>query len=58
MESTTELKIDGTIIWYDADVLDAMEPGLFEPDWLRDKGSLRGSAQGRNEAYFGAYILA
>ena len=52
MEPTSELKIGGTVIWYDSDVLDPMEPGLFEPDWLRDNGSLRGSAQGRNEAYF------
>lgn len=52
MESTTELRIDGTVIWYDADVLDSVESELFEPEWLRDKGSLRGSAQGRNEAYF------
>ncbi|MYH56501.1 MAG: 3-deoxy-D-manno-octulosonic acid kinase [Boseongicola sp. SB0675_bin_26] len=52
MAPTSELKIDGTVIWYDSDVLDPMEPGLFEPDWLRDNGSLRGSAQGRNKAYF------
>lgn len=52
MESTSELKIEGTVIWYDAAVLASMEPRLFEPDWLRDKGSLLGSAQGRNEAYF------
>ncbi|MYA87763.1 MAG: 3-deoxy-D-manno-octulosonic acid kinase [Boseongicola sp. SB0662_bin_57] len=56
MGSTSELKVGGTVIWYDAGVLDSMEPRLFEPDWLRDKGSLRGSAQGRNEAYFLHYL--
>ena len=52
MEATSELKVDGTVIWYDATVLASMDPRLFEPDWLRDTGKLRGSAQGRNEAYF------
>ena len=55
MEPTSELKIDGTVIWYDSDVFDSMEPRLFEPEWLRDIGCLRGSAQGRNEAYFLSY---
>lgn len=55
MESTSELKVDGTIIWYDTAVFSSMEPRLFEPKWLRDKGSLQGSAQGRNEAYFLRY---
>ena len=52
MDSTSELKVDGTVIWYDAAVFASMEPRLFEPAWLRGKGSLRGNAQGRNEAYF------
>ena len=55
MESTSELKIDGNVIWYDTAAIDSMEPRLFEPVWLRDKGCLRGSAHGRNEAFFLRY---
>ena len=55
MQPTSELKVDSTVIWYDAAVFTSMEPRLFEPAWLRDRGCFLGGAQGRNEAYFLRY---
>ena len=52
MGTTSELHVDGTVIWYDATIFAPMEPRIFEPNWLRDKGNLRGTSQGRREAYF------
>lgn len=52
MGATSELHVEGTVIWYDATIFAPMEPRIFELDWLRDKGNLRGGSQGRSEAYF------
>lgn len=52
MGATSELHVEGTVIWYDATIFAPMEPRIFEPDWLRETGILRGSSQGRSEAYF------
>lgn len=55
MGTTAELRLDGMVIWSDASVFAPMEPRLFEPGWLRVEGRLRGSSQGRDEAYFLRY---
>lgn len=52
MGAASELHVEGAVIWYDATIFVPMEPRIFEPDWLRNKGSLRGSSQGRSKAYF------
>ncbi|WP_337924713.1 3-deoxy-D-manno-octulosonic acid kinase [Szabonella alba] len=42
----------GAVLWYDADLLDGMDRGLFDPVHLRRTGALLGQSQGRNAAYF------
>ena len=55
MGTTSELHVEGAVIWYDAAIFSPMDPRIFEPDWLRDKGNLRGGSQGRSEALFFHY---
>lgn len=45
-------RADGQVIWYDSTVLPQIEPGLFDPDWLRQTAALTGQSQGRNTAWF------
>lgn len=52
MGTTSELHVEGAVIWYDATIFSPMEPRIFEPDWLRDQGNFRGSSLGRSEAHF------
>jgi len=40
------------IIWHDQHLLPQMEPGLFNPDWLKKTGHLTGTSTGRNTAWF------
>lgn len=47
-----ELRLKGTVIWYDSTVIEAMEPRIFEPDWLCAKGHRRGVSQGRGNAHY------
>ena len=47
-----ELRLKDTVIWYDSTVIEPMEPQLFEPDWLRAMGHLRGGSQGRGKAHY------
>ncbi len=51
----TDLRLDGTLIRFDADVLSPMEPKLFDADWLRENGFWDGGSQGRNQAHFFHY---
>lgn len=55
MGTTSELHVEGALIWYDATIFATMEQRIFEPDWHRDKGNLRGVSQGRSETYFLRY---
>ena len=47
-----DLHLNGSVIRYDADVLDPMEPGLFDESWLRSAGVWRGDTKGRSSAHF------
>ncbi len=42
----------GAALWYDADLLDGIDPGLFNPAHLQRTGALLGQSQGRNAAHF------
>lgn len=48
----TDLRVNGTTIRFDADMLSPMEPKLFDPGWLQANGVLKGRAQGRSQAHF------
>lgn len=52
MRTRSELRQDGSVIWFDSDVLQPMEPRLFDPDWLQSNGHHRGTSLGRNQAHF------
>ena len=55
MRTSSELRFGGSVIRYDASLLDAMEPNLFDPDWLRTSGYWQGDTQGRNRAHLFRY---
>ncbi|MEO0944840.1 MAG: 3-deoxy-D-manno-octulosonic acid kinase [Pseudomonadota bacterium] len=52
MGTNSDLRHDGSVIRYDADVLEPFEPRLFDVDWLRAEGHHQGSSSGRGEAHF------
>ncbi|MEM9425819.1 MAG: 3-deoxy-D-manno-octulosonic acid kinase [Pseudomonadota bacterium] len=52
MGTTSEHREGGSVIRYDSAVIEVMEPGLFDVDWLRSKGCLVGQSRGRSQAYF------
>lgn len=55
MGTILDLRHNGSVIRYDTDILEPMEPGLFDVDWLQRNGHLRGSSAGRNQAHFLSY---
>lgn len=52
MTTPAELRLNGTVIRYDASVLASMEPKLFDASWLRTNGIWQGSSKGRSQAHF------
>ncbi len=52
METSAEVRHNGTVIRFDTSIIPTMEPRLFEPDWLRANGHFQGSAKGRGQAHF------
>jgi tRNA A-37 threonylcarbamoyl transferase component Bud32 len=50
-----DLRRNGTVIRYDADVLAPLEPQLFNVAWLRAQQLWQGSTQGRSQAHFFHY---
>lgn len=51
----TDLRLNGTLIRFNASVLPTMEPRLFEEQWLRLNQLWQGSTQGRSQAHFFHY---
>lgn len=51
----SDLRLNGTVIRFDASVLTTLDPGLFEVDWLHSNQFWRGSTQGRSQAHFFHY---
>ena len=51
----SDLRLNGTVIRYDASLLTPMEPNLFDEAWLRSKEMWRGSTKGRSKAHFFHY---
>lgn len=51
----SDLRLNGTVIRFDASVLPTMEPRLFEEQWLRSNQVWQGSTQGRSQAHFFHY---
>lgn len=43
---------NGSVIRYDSDLLNPLEPRLFDVGWLRSEGHHRGTSSGRGEAHF------
>lgn len=43
---------DGAVIWWAADMLEAIRPEIFDPAWLARQGVLRGAALGRGQSHF------
>lgn len=52
MGSISDIRFKGVLIRYDSEIVEPMEPGLFDEGWLRDNDHHRGSSAGRNQAYF------
>jgi len=51
----TNLRHDGTVIRYDASVVELMEPKLFDAAWLQASEIWQGSSTGRSKAHFFHY---
>ena len=51
----SDLRLNGTIIRYDATVMDPMEPNLFDVSWLHANQFWQGSSTGRSKAHFFRY---
>jgi 3-deoxy-D-manno-octulosonic acid kinase len=51
----SDMRLNGTVIRFDASVLATMEPHLFEAEWLRSNQFWQGSTQGRSQAHFFHY---
>lgn len=49
------LRLNGTVIRFDADVVPTMEPRLFEESWLRETGCWQGATEGRSQAHLFHY---
>lgn len=45
-------RVNAQVIWYDSRILPQITPQLFDPQWQRSQGHLKGTAPGRGEAYF------
>ena len=52
MGASSEHRQNGTSIRYDSQLLDPMEPRLFDPTWLQAEGYHHGTSKGRNQAHF------
>lgn len=55
MGTTSDLRLNGTVIRYDNSLLDPMQPRLFDTDWLESNSYLQGSTRGRSQAHFLTY---
>lgn len=55
MAKPTDMRVNGTVIRYDAQVLSPPEPMVFDVDWLRANDHWRGSTQGRSQAHIFHY---
>lgn len=47
-----KIRHGSTTIWHDDTLPGPFDPRLFQPEWLRQAGLLRGSSTGRNAAFF------
>lgn len=45
-------RANAQVIWYDSRFLPQITPQVFDPQWQRSQGHLKGTAPGRGEAYF------
>jgi len=52
MGTISDIRFKGAVIRYDSEIVEPMEPHLFEVDWLRENDHHRGSSAGRNQAHF------
>ena len=55
MATPSDLRLNGTVIRFDASILTTMEPNLFDAEWLKANQFWRGSTQGRSSAHFFNY---
>ncbi|MFK7751062.1 MAG: 3-deoxy-D-manno-octulosonic acid kinase [Sedimentitalea sp.] len=55
MGTNSDLSHKGSVIRYDTDILEPMEPRLFDVDWVQKNHHHRGSSPGRNQAHFVTY---
>jgi len=55
MAKPTDMRVKGTVIRYDAQVLSPPQPRVFDVDWLHANQHWRGSTQGRSQAHFFHY---
>jgi tRNA A-37 threonylcarbamoyl transferase component Bud32 len=51
----SDLHLDGTVIRFNPDVLTALDPRIFQVDWLQRNQIWQGSTQGRSKAHFFQY---
>ncbi|MEL6466030.1 MAG: 3-deoxy-D-manno-octulosonic acid kinase [Pseudomonadota bacterium] len=52
---SSDLRLNGTVIRFDASVLSLPEPRLFNVEWLRSTQAWQGSTEGRSQAHFFHY---
>lgn len=55
MRTPLDIRADGTIIRFDPDILETMEPRLFSASWLRSNQLWLSSTEGRGQAHFLRY---
>ncbi len=48
----TEKRLGPQHLLFDADLLQTIDPRIFQPEWLRQAGLMRGSAEGRGTTHF------
>ena len=51
----SDLRLNGTVIRFDASVLKTLDPNLFDPSWLCSQKFWEGSTHGRSQAHFFHY---
>lgn len=52
----SDLRLNGALIRFDANLLPTIEPRLFNEQWLRANRFWQGSTQGRSQAHFFRYM--
>ncbi|MEM6891620.1 MAG: 3-deoxy-D-manno-octulosonic acid kinase, partial [Pseudomonadota bacterium] len=52
MGTQSDLHYQGSVIRFEPEILDPMEPRLFDVQWLKSEGHHRGTSPGRGETHF------